>query len=214
MPTQQPTQRVMSNPKFVLDAYGWTAVPPDRSNVPSAETAKPPPASIEFLFPQSVLISRVMDHMSGVFPPVALNHNARVYHYAYAILATHFPDWIAGGIQTPFLDTLYLTCWYHDIATTELVRASSNLSFEWLSACYAMEQLMTSGAPRAQAQSVCEAVLRLTLMNTEGSVTRMGQLLQLAVELGECLKSYLYALGGDLLFPSQFLARHQGELAG
>lgn len=187
---QQPTQQANSNPILVIDAYGWSAVPLDRASVPSAQTARPPPSSVNFFYPPTALVNRAIKRTETTFPLAVRNHNLRVYHYAFAIVTTHFPDWIAGALQTPFLETLVLACLYHDIATVDNVRATLKMSLEWLGGSIALADLLAYGAPRVQAECVCEAIIRHRCLGKKGSMSRIGQLLQLATELGACGKSY------------------------
>lgn len=115
-------------------------------------------------------------------------HNLRVYHYAFAIVIHHFPDWLVGKLVEPFLETLLFACLFHDAATTDAAHGMSHMSFEWLGACMARDDLLACGAPITQADSVFEAIVRQRISGKAGSVSRVGQLVQLAVELGECLE--------------------------
>lgn len=49
----------------------------------------------------------------------------------------------------------------------------------------ALRELQGWGAPRAQAESVCEAIIRHQDPGETGMVSRMGQLVQVATELGK-----------------------------
>jgi hypothetical protein len=50
----------------------------------------------------------------------------RVYLYAYAIVSTHFPEWLLGSIRhLRFIETLALTCFFHDVASIEVSKKSS-----------------------------------------------------------------------------------------
>lgn len=203
MPNQQPTQQAIANAMLTIDAYGWTAVPGDLSNVPTAQTAKPPP-NIEAQIPATKLVEQVIDHITSALPTSTLSHSFRVYYYAYAIVSVYFPDWIAGELRDPFLETLLMTCMYHDVATVDLKpRISSHMSFQWLGGCIAMREASAFGAPRMQAESVFEAITRfhICVETRRGSLTRIGQLLRLAVELGECDRSsFVLASLPDVLF--------------
>jgi cyanamide hydratase len=193
-----PTGQIIPNPKLHIDEYGWTAVPLDHSNFPSAETIGPLPSSINFVYPETLLAKRLTDRVLLNLPRMTVDHISRVYYYAFAIVATHFPEWIGGGgLKSPFLETLFLACLYHDIAVVEKTRATSNMSFEFLGGIIALQDMMGHGAPRAQAESVCEALVRLRLNSTSGSLSRLGQLVRLATGLGECAKVLLANLANQ-----------------
>lgn len=59
----------------------------------------------------------------------------------------------------------------------------------------ALQELQGFGAPRAQAESVCEAIIRHQDPGETGTISRMGQLVQIATEFGEFLVS-VDGLGG------------------
>lgn len=207
-----PTGQIIPNPKLHIDEYGWNGLPLNHSNIPSAETARHLPSSIDFVYPETPLALRLADRVLFGLPVMTNNHIFRVYHYAFAIVTTHFPDWIAGALRAPFLETVFLACLYHDISAVEKTRATSNMSFEWLGGLIALEDMMAFGAPRAQAESVFEALVRLRLRSTSGSLSRMGQLVQLAVELGECAKVLLANFANQFTFSSLLLSLHEGQL--
>lgn len=58
------------------------------------------------------------------------------------------------------------------------------MSFEWHGGFQALRELQQFGAPRAQAESVCEAIIRHQDPGSTGMVSRMGQLVQMATEFG------------------------------
>lgn len=99
------------------------------------------------------------------------------------MVTQHFPTWIASA-KDSFFETWALTCLFHDIATTADMRAATHLSFEFQGGFAALTQLQAFGAPRAQAESVCEAIIRHQDPGDTGTISRMGQLVQLATEFG------------------------------
>lgn len=99
------------------------------------------------------------------------------------MLSQHFPTWLSD----PFLETWALTCLFHDIATTPAMRESTHLSFEFQGGFTALQQLLALGAPQAQAESVCEAVIRHQDPGETGTISRMGLLVQVATEFGACV---------------------------
>lgn len=67
------------------------------------------------------------------------------------------------------------------------MRQSTHLSFEFQGGFTALAQLQALGAPRAQAESVCEAIIRHQDPGETGMLSRMGLLVQLATEFGSSL---------------------------
>lgn len=175
-------------PKSQIEQFGWTAVPRNRSNVPSATQAKTASIPINFdsIWPQTAVVKKASDHVQKILPTKTWNHSLRVYCYGHAIVTQHFPDWIAGSqIKDAFFETWALTCLYHDIATTEEHRADTHMSFEWHGGFQALQELQGFGAPKAQAESVCESIIRHQDPGETGTISRMGQLVQMATEFGE-----------------------------
>ena len=59
------------------------------------------------------------------------------------------------------------------------------MSFEFQGGYQALQELQGFGAPKAQAESVCESIIRHQDPGETGMVSRMGQLVQIATEFGE-----------------------------
>ena len=97
-----------------------------------------------------------------------------------------FPSW-------SFTDeTYFLCCLLHDIGSTEENLNKTKLSFEFYGGFLALDVLQdrtgSSGnavAPRDQAESVAEAIIRHQDLCEEGKITAVGQLLQLATIFGK-----------------------------
>lgn len=183
-------------PKPQTDEYGWTAVPRNRANMPSASEAKTTsaPVNLASIWPQSDLVKKAREHIKKTLPPQTYNHSLRVYCYGHTLVSQHFPEWVATS-KEDFFETWALTCLYHDVATTDQHRAESHMSFEWHGGFMALQELQGFGAPRAQAESVCEAIIRHQDPGETGTISRMGQLVQIATEFGEFLVS-VDGLGG------------------
>jgi cyanamide hydratase len=170
-------------PKTQVQEFGWTAVPRNRSNVPTDSTAKTTATDIDFgeIWPKSTVVQKAQEHVKSVLPQETYNHSLRVYSYGHTILTQHFP----GCISSNFFETWALTCLYHDIATTPENRDATHMSFEWFGGFMALQELQIFGAPRAQAESVCEAIIRHQDPGETGMISRMGQLIQMVTEFGE-----------------------------
>jgi cyanamide hydratase len=78
----------------------------------------------------------------------------------------------------------YLTCLLHDIATTPKNLRATKLSFEYYGGFIAHDLITKSGGPQDLAESVTEAIIRHQDFIEDGSITALGQLIQLATKLG------------------------------
>ncbi|OKP10364.1 Cyanamide hydratase DDI2 [Penicillium subrubescens] len=188
----------MPNP---LTLYGLTPVPASSQTLLTSTPAYPPPntAPIPILvsdtpIPNTRLATRINAYAQAHLPPPTYHHSLRVYHYGLAIKRYRFPfpDWDFSD------ETYFLACVLHDIGTTEENLVATRLSFEFLGGFLALEVLqkknhnnqnetedrMDGGeedvAPRDQAESVAEAIIRHQDLCTVGKITAVGQLLQLA----------------------------------
>ncbi|KAL6703664.1 hypothetical protein ACN47E_009438 [Coniothyrium glycines] len=167
------------------EEYGWLAVPRDRSNVPSTETAKTRCVIIDLgtIWPDTDLVRKARDHAKQKLPLETYNHSIRVFCYGQTIVEQHFPHWIfTEDARSSFFETWALTCLFHDIGTTPENRLSTHMSFEFQGGFIALQQLQSFGAPQAQAESVAEAIIRHQDPGKSGTISRMGQLVQLATE--------------------------------
>lgn len=72
----------------------------------------------------------------------------------------------------------------HDIGTTQENLHSTLLSFEFYGGYLALDVLKGYGAPREQAESVAEAIVRHQDLGDIGTITTVGQLIQLATLFG------------------------------
>lgn len=96
---------------------------------------------------------------------------------ASAILEQQFPQ------HAPTLSraTLAATALLHDIGTTHTNLRATHLSFEFYGGFLALNLVQTRlGGPQAQAEAVAEAVIRHQDLGTTGTITLLGQLIQLA----------------------------------
>ena len=75
------------------------------------------------------------------------------------------------------------------------------MSFEFYGGLLALELLQKEGygAPKAQAESVAEAIIRHQDLGESGKITGLGLLVQLATVFGELVSSFLCSF-----FPSLF----------
>lgn len=76
--------------------------------------------------------------------------------------------------------TWALTCLLHDIGTAEAYFTSTRMSFDIYGGIKAMEVLKVLGSSTDQAEAVAEAIIRHEDMGVDGTITFLGQLIQLA----------------------------------
>lgn len=183
------------------EKYGWTAVPrdPAKALLNSTEVDVSTKLDLDNDFPNTPLVQKSLDYVRKELRVETFNHSMRVFHYGepplyrhldlkppchvhtypipgHIILTQHFPAWLTP----PFLETYALTCLFHDIGTCASLLHSTHLSFEFHGAITTLNLLKSFDAPTAQAESVCEAIIRHQDLGTTGTITRVGQLVQLA----------------------------------
>jgi len=164
----------MSDP---IEKYGWSAIPRSQSKL--LERVKPktpkPIAMSEVTPPSSPVVRKVHDYVKERLPEETFNHSMRVFYYGHALMTQHFPHFL------PFTETYFLTCLLHDIGTTAENLRATRMSFEFHGGLLALDLLQHQcGAPQALAESVCEAIIRHQDLGETGSITSVGQLIQLA----------------------------------
>ncbi|KAF7197859.1 Cyanamide hydratase [Pseudocercospora fuligena] len=169
--------------KQQLEEFGWNDVPRNRTNVPSESQAKTAPAEVDYerIWPKTDVVKKAEECVKAKLPKETFNHSLRVYCYGHTIVTQHFPSWISTSKDT-FFETWALTCLFHDIATTPENRNATHMSFEFQGGFIALQHLQSFGAPLPQAESVCEAIIRHQDPGETGTISRMGQLVQIATE--------------------------------
>lgn len=177
-----------------VETYGFTAVPSSAETLLNSSTPYPapssPPAPIsvsDIPIPNTPLAQRIHDYAKSHLPEPTYNHSLRVYLYGIAMKRYRFPTWAFTD------ETYFLSCLLHDIGTTEENLRKTHISFEFYGGILALNLLQSTGAiavaspmaaPREQAESVTEAIIRHQDLCQEGKITALGQLLQLATIFG------------------------------
>jgi cyanamide hydratase len=167
----------MSNP--AIDTYGWTAVPVKLEALLSLSKdsgSAPPFSTTSITLPSSPLAKSALEYAKKELPIETFNHSLRVFYYGSAILKHSFPSWEAPS----FIETYYLACLFHDIGATEKNIHATLLSFEFYGGLIALDVLKELHAPIEQAENVAEAVIRHQDLGEEGTITRVGALIQLS----------------------------------
>lgn len=166
--------------------YGFTPVPLSFSILlagKSKETHIPTPlkrSSVEF--PNTPTVLSAMQYAKAELPLPTFNHCMRVFYFGLAIARDKFPEFHLPP------ETYLLACLFHDIGTTPKNQHATHLSFEWYGGFLALQTLLSYGAPKAQAESVAEAVIRHQEISTATidsgeKITFVGAILQLATIL-------------------------------
>ncbi|PWY69704.1 cyanamide hydratase [Aspergillus heteromorphus CBS 117.55] len=177
--------------------YGLSPVHASASTLLATNAPTTPPPFIPVTqtpIPSTALAERINEYARSHLPEPTYNHSLRVYHYGLAIKQYRFPAW-------NFTDETYLlACLLHDIGTTEENLHATKMSFEFYGAFLALDVLQKADtgpdAPKEQAESVAEAIIRHQDLCEKGRITALGQLLQLATIFDN---TGLYA---DLVHPS------------
>ncbi|KAJ9632886.1 hypothetical protein H2204_007616 [Knufia peltigerae] len=176
--------------------YGLTALPADQTRTKPA-TTKPDPVEISSLaVPRTELAARVDKYVRSKLDADTYRHSLRVYSYGCAIARQCFPDFgLAPG--SALEETWFLTAMLHDIGTAEEFLSSTRLSYEFWAGVHALDILQdpsltglgdekaseTGMAPREQAESVAEAIIRHQDVQDKGSLTLMTRLIHLGTLL-------------------------------
>ncbi|KAH8880278.1 urea hydro-lyase cyanamide [Thozetella sp. PMI_491] len=161
--------------------HGWSAVPVDPNAIFLGKPYlnKPEPLLVDdIVFPANdPVAAKVQQYAKEKLAPETFNHSMRVFYFASAILRQQFPQ----QAETLSSSTLALTCLLHDIGTTDENLHATQLSFEFYGGLLALDLIGKQlGAPQSQAEAVCEAIIRHQDLGTVGTITFLGQLIQLA----------------------------------
>jgi len=159
-----------------LTANGWHAVPRSHSEALShIDCSSPMGVRVDNVtLPNTDIAKKAYEYARAELPEQTFNHSMRVYYYGVAIVRNHFPQ------KTPLLETYFLTCLLHDIGTTESNLKRTHMSFEFYGAYLALNFLQENGASKDQAESVAEAIIRHADLGESGTITSLGQLIQLS----------------------------------
>ncbi|KAI9840125.1 MAG: hypothetical protein M1837_001886 [Sclerophora amabilis] len=161
-----------------LREYGFTALPRDPNILLNGKDNIKAPGPVlvkDVPLPDSTLAKTVMGHARAELAEETFNHSMRVFFYGQAIVREQFPDWAFSD------ETYLLTCLLHDIGTTAKNLRATRMSFEFYGGLIALDLLhQQHDAPKEQAESVAEAIIRHQDIGETGKITTVGQLIQLA----------------------------------
>jgi len=162
--------------KSELAAHGWASVPRAQFRILSdVNKSSPAKLSVEDIaIPDSAVAKKTQNYAKEKLPEQTFNHSMRVFYYGSAIVKFHLRE------MEPLLETYFLTCMLHDIGTTQTNLNATRMSFEFYGGLLALNLLLEYGAPKSQAESVCEAIIRHQDLGDTGRISSVGQLIQLA----------------------------------
>ncbi|KAK1148871.1 hypothetical protein N8T08_008756 [Aspergillus melleus] len=169
-----------------LQEYGLTPVPSSAEKLIEQAVrhrGSPPAALVSATpMPDTSLARRIQTYARMHLPQPTFHHSMRVYHLGLAVKSHFFPEWQFSD------ETYFLACMLHDIGTSAENLGATHLSFEFYGGFLALDVLQRSDdgsetsavSPKAQAESVAEAIIRHQDLCQVGSITAVGQLVQLA----------------------------------
>ena len=178
---------------------GWISVPANAGAIFTELrlTNEPEPVSLDQIpFPyDDPVVAKTLDYVKRVLHPETLNHSMRVYYYGVyynedsdpsrhythsypgmAITKLHFPDIFVKLSPS----TWALTTLLHDLGTAEENLTATRMSFDIYGGIKALQVSKELGATSDQAEAVAEAIIRHEDMGVDGTITYIGQLIQLA----------------------------------
>ncbi|KAH8431617.1 putative cyanamide hydratase [Aspergillus melleus] len=161
-------------------ANGWTSMPANAGAIfgdqPFINKPEPLPLS-EIKFPfDDPTVAKTLEYAKKTLHPETFNHSMRVYFYGMAITKQQFPDKHAALNPA----TWALACLLHDLGTAEENLTATRMSFDIYGGIKALIVLKDFGATTDQAEAAAEAIIRHEDMGVDGTITYIGQLIQLA----------------------------------
>ena len=174
--------------------YGLTALSADQSRQKPSTPNPSPVAICSLKAPSTPLATRVAAYAKSKLDADTYRHSLRVYNYGCAIARQCFPDFELTPGST-LEETWFLTAMLHDIGTSAEFLTRTRLSFEFWGGYHALDLLqdakVTGGkggegesvAPREQAESVAEAIIRHQDIQDKGSITLITRLIHLGTLL-------------------------------
>ncbi|KAL2414252.1 hypothetical protein ABEF95_002395 [Exophiala dermatitidis] len=178
----------MTTSADITALYGLTALPADQT-LTKHSTANPAAMDISSLSPpQTALATRVAAYAQAKLDGDTYRHSMRVYSYGCAMARQCFPQFeLSPG--SPLDETWFLTALLHDIGTSAefLTPGCTRLSFEFWGlgsdSVTAAAAAAVAVAPREQAESVAEAIIRHQDIQDNGNITLMTRLTHLGTLL-------------------------------
>ncbi|CAI7628407.1 unnamed protein product [Penicillium viridicatum] len=163
-----------------IAANGWTSTPANAGAIFGDQPFINKPESLhltDIKFPfDDPTVARTLKYAKETLHPETFNHSMRVYFYGMAITKQQFPEKAAALNPA----TWALTCLLHDLGTAEENLTATRMSFDIYGGIKALSVLKDFGATTDQAEAAAEAIIRHEDMGVDGTITYIGQLIQLA----------------------------------
>ncbi|KAK4663193.1 hypothetical protein QC763_606460 [Podospora pseudopauciseta] len=164
----------------LISLHGFTPLPVDQDAIfqgkPFLHQPTPVPlSSIPYPSSTDPLVAKVQEYAKEKLPIQTYNHSMRVFYWSTIIMQQQFPS-----LPPISPSTIALTCLLHDIGTTPSNQSSTLLSFEFQGGVIALDLLKELNGNKSQAEAVAEAIIRHQDLGTVGTITALGQILQLA----------------------------------
>ncbi|KAI1818711.1 hypothetical protein GGS20DRAFT_526584 [Poronia punctata] len=159
--------------------HGWTAVPRDANVIFKTKSITKPSSlkTTDVHFPDDDrVVAEVQRYAKAHLTEQTYNHSMRVFYWGYSIIKDQFPEYS----EKLSMSTWALACLLHDIGTTHENMRATLLSFEFYGGILALNLTKQYGASQAQAEAVAEAIIRHQDLGTVGTITFLGQVIQLA----------------------------------
>lgn len=176
------------------------ALPADQSKTPPSTSTPKPLTPEQLQLPSTPLANRVNTYAKSKLPHQTYTHSLRVYTYGRAIAHECFPDWNLTP-NSPLDESWFITALLHDIGTTPEHISATKLSYEFWAGFHALSILqdasLTAGsssgssnkedesatAPKEQAESIAEAIIRHQDVQPSGKITLLTRLIHLGTLL-------------------------------
>ncbi|VUC34387.1 unnamed protein product [Clonostachys rosea] len=167
---------------------GWTSTPVNAGVIFGDRPFINEPAPLSFKdigFPHDdPVVKKTYDYAKAALHAETFNHSMRIIigllaadkDQGIAIAKQQFPD--QAAVLKPA--TWALTCLLHDIGTSEENLTANRMSFDLYGGIKALQVLKDLGATTDQAEAVSEAIIRHQDLGVDGTITFIGQLIQLA----------------------------------
>ncbi|KAJ5192618.1 hypothetical protein N7449_008760 [Penicillium cf. viridicatum] len=163
-----------------IAANGWTSTAANAGAIFGDQPFINKPESLcltEIKFPfDDPTVAKTLKYAKETLHPETFNHSMRVYFYGMAISKQQFPEKAAA--LNPV--TWALTCLLHDLGTADENLTATRMSFDIYGGIKALSLLKDFGATKDQAEAAAEAIIRHEDMGVDGTITYIGQLIQLA----------------------------------
>lgn len=170
--------------------YGLTALPADMGSLQPSNTSPQTVSASTLSPPNTALAKRIQAYVKAKLPAETYSHSMRVYSYGLAIARECFPEWKVEQ-ASKLEETWFMTAMLHDIGTTPEHIQNTKLSYEFWAGVHALDLLQDPAvggggegkAPRDQAESVAEAIIRHQDVQDKGNVSLVTMMIHLCTLL-------------------------------